>query len=125
LRNFALPLALLTAIASASPAPVAQAAPAPEEELEAPAAEMRRELALADRQLNDAYKAAMNALNVDGKARMRTVQRQWITRRDRKCAIDPDQGTTDWSPGVLDALACTIEFTNDRTAELAKIAKGN
>ncbi len=95
----------------------------PKKQLDADPAEIAdREFSDADKQLNVAYKRAMDSLSQEGKTRLRMEQRSWIGRRDKSCAQDPDAGIGPNSVGALEAIGCATKFTQDRTAELLKMA---
>ena len=75
------------------------------------------ELAIEDKRLNKAYKAAMK--KVSDKKALRNVQRQWIKTRDKECAIDPDGGTA----ALVNAQGCLLDMTKQRANELEQLAK--
>jgi uncharacterized protein YecT (DUF1311 family) len=74
-----------------------------------------------DRELNIAYKDAMNRLGADAKASLRNTQRTWIKQRDLTCAPDESAGVGPGSVGELDAISCKTAATSKRTAEIKRL----
>lgn len=75
-----------------------------------------------DAELNAAYRAALQEMR-DSKRHsdsLRTAERRWIAYRDAQCKAQYDlfEGGTG---GPIEELACLIEMTDQRTAELKRI----
>ncbi|KSB88405.1 hypothetical protein AS593_22775 [Caulobacter vibrioides] len=77
------------------------------------------ELQKQDARLNRAYKAAMAGRSKAEQAKLRTVQRAWIKRRDAECREDLTGGTID----ILNIGGCHLSMTTVRAVELERMAK--
>jgi len=78
------------------------------------------ELQKQDARLNRAYKAAMAGRSKAEQAKLRTIQRAWIKRRDAECQEDLTGGTID----ILNIGGCHLSMTTVRAVELERMAKG-
>ncbi|GIL39228.1 lysozyme inhibitor LprI family protein [Roseiterribacter gracilis] len=78
---------------------------------------VEREHAVWDAWLNRDYGAAMRSLDDKMKAKLRDIQRQWITLRDARCAFPGEAagGGTMWIPV---AAYCAMEMTADQATWL-------
>jgi uncharacterized protein YecT (DUF1311 family) len=72
------------------------------------------ELAFQDKRLNVAYRQLRISLPKDDRLALRSEERAWIERRDKRCAPDPDGGTA----ALLDANQCRLDETAARAAVL-------
>ena len=77
------------------------------------------ELAKQDARLNRAYKAAMAGRSKADQAKLRTVQRAWIKRRDAECQEDLTGGTID----ILNIRGCHLSMTTVRAVELERMVR--
>ncbi|PVM91893.1 lysozyme inhibitor LprI family protein [Caulobacter endophyticus] len=77
------------------------------------------ELGKQDARLNRAYKAAMAGRSRAEQAKLRTVQRAWIKRRDAECREDLTGGTID----VLNIGGCHLSMTTVRAVELERMVR--
>lgn len=78
------------------------------------------ELQKQDARLNRAYKAVMARRSKAEQAKLRTVQRAWIKRRDAECQEDLTGGTID----MLNIGGCHLSMTTVRAVELERMVKG-
>lgn len=78
-----------------------------------------QELQKQDARLNRAYKAVMARRSKTEQAKLRTVQRAWIKRRDAECQEDLTGGTID----MLNIGGCHLSMTTVRAVELERMAK--
>lgn len=73
-----------------------------------------------DRSLNTNYRALISKLDNDAKETLRTVQREWIKWRDKKCyQVQEDSGCN--RNGSCNGVAhdmCIVELTDQRADEL-------
>ncbi len=76
-----------------------------------------RDYAVADAELNAAYRDAMATLDETGKARLKDDERNWIAARDRECKAATAE-TQGGSIHPLDLAGCLAEKTKARTREL-------
>lgn len=79
------------------------------------------ELGVWDKKLNAEYKAVMGSLPAARQQDLRTVQRDWIKRRDGKCGAmaNPDEGQA----GRMAASECVLETTARRAVELERMPR--
>lgn len=79
------------------------------------------ELGAWDRKLNAEYKAVMASLPAGRQQELRSVQRDWIKRRDSKCGAmaNPEEGQA----GRMAASGCVLEMTARRTVELERMPR--
>ncbi|WP_095107765.1 lysozyme inhibitor LprI family protein [Pseudomonas sp. Irchel 3E20] len=85
------------------------------EMLDCQAAEIKRQ----DTRLNQAYKAAMAALDADKKAPLKDVQRLWLKYRDANCGF-----VASLTGGTIDAInasSCFLDMTKTRARELENL----
>jgi uncharacterized protein YecT (DUF1311 family) len=81
----------------------------------------RAELARQDHHLNENYKHLIHKLGKNKRQELKSVQREWIKYRDKKCGFY--YGLTG---GTMDSLAgddCVLEMTIQRAAELRDIGE--
>lgn len=76
----------------------------------------QEELKTQDARLNAAYKSAMTASN--NKEGLRSVQRQWIKKRDEKCAPDKDDHLGGGINALIVSADCLATATAARADEL-------
>ena len=74
------------------------------------------ELAFQDKRLNLAYQQLRMSLPESSRHALRSEERAWIDRRDKRCAPAPDGGTA----AMLDANQCRLDETAARAAVLEK-----
>lgn len=79
------------------------------------------ELGAWDKKLNAEYKAVMASLPAAKQQELRSVQRDWIKRRDAKCGAmaNPDEGQA----GRMAASGCVLEMTARRAVELERMPR--
>jgi uncharacterized protein YecT (DUF1311 family) len=77
------------------------------------------EIAVQDKRLNDAYKAAIAKLTPRRQKELQGVQRLWLQFRDANCkfAYDPDGGTM----AHVESTGCIMSMTAERAQELEAI----
>jgi uncharacterized protein YecT (DUF1311 family) len=84
-------------------------------------------LDIADKALNEAYKALSVRLDQEGKAKLKEAQRAWIQFRDADTALAYQNSGEGGSLGGLIATNHKIELILERTKELTEFlkARGN
>jgi Uncharacterized protein conserved in bacteria len=81
---------------------------------------MSAEFDFQDKRLNAVYKRLMATLSGEGKASLRTEEREWIRSKQSKC----DEGTEPGQADELVAYDCLVVETANRAAELeARLSK--
>lgn len=82
---------------------------------------MSSEIEQHDSRLNQAYKAAMQALDKGQQTQLRDVQRLWIKFRDADCAL-----LGSLTGGTIDSVnraSCFLDMTKKRADDLAQLAE--
>ena len=82
---------------------------------------MSSEIKQHDSRLNQAYKAAMQALDKGQQTQLRDVQRLWIKFRDADCAL-----LGSLTGGTIDSVnraSCFLDMTKKRADDLARLAE--
>ena len=76
----------------------------------------------AEIELNQIYRRALAALDEDGKKRLRTAQRSWLTFRDAEAGLERHRSGEGGSLGGLIFLNRKLDLTLTRIADLKRIA---
>lgn len=67
-----------------------------------------------DAQLNKSYAAAMMVRNPEQRSELKADEREWIKRRDSKCALDTEGGTA----AQVNSASCMLDMTAQRAKEI-------
>lgn len=81
-----------------------------------------RDAQAADDALNAEYRAAVSRLSPANRLMLRDSQRAWISFRDKECTL-VSAGVRGGSAYPMIHSICTRDLTNERTRQLAKLAR--